>query len=716
MQKLLHKLIPRQIQWKGSLLESILFLAAYIAWVIFRSPQSYGRLFIGSLAVLVPGIAAVILVFQFLPQFPPASRSAWRFLGLGLGCWSLGNLVRTYYEGLRGLPVPIISLADIFSFLAYALLLLALVLYPFENRYAPTRFRFLLDVTISAGVVATLAWIIVGRPGGVLHPAQVVPLVYPIADLVLLMLLVNMLLANRTARRTLFLWGGGFFAFLVSDYIYSLLAPVNGYQAGGPESIGWVLGGLLFGWGAVFLASVPPAPAQPDQPASDLGTRLQNLLPFVLVVVLAWFILVDWRLTGRLPGVAAGACLFLVLALGVRMGVRAGEIELHQYWQLFSRLAEPVFICDGSGKILLGNPALLRALGLQEAGQVTGRSLTEIFEGQALPAGLLERAALQECSLEVRLRPNETACLLSLSPIFSEGRRVLLAGAVHDLSDQKRQQAAIQKGYTELQVLHRQLEDLNTQLEQKVEERTHTLSVAYQQLEEQNKLLQELDQLKSDFISMVSHELRTPLTSLNGGLELLLLQKERSAQDRSTLTLMKEEVGRLTRMVENILTLTATQAGRIQLDLKALALDEVLRSVCRGFETVPGAQQIQVRLPADLPPVLADAGILASIFNHLLDNALKYAPSSPVLVEAVRVRSRVRVQVTDGGPGIPEAKRPLLFQRFQRLDARDSQSVYGYGLGLYLSQRMLRAMQSDLVFEAPEQGGARFTFSLKVAR
>jgi signal transduction histidine kinase len=70
--------------------------------------------------------------------------------------------------------------------------------------------------------------------------------------------------------------------------------------------------------------------------------------------------------------------------------------------------------------------------------------------------------------------------------------------------------------------------------------------------------------------------------------------------------------------------------------------------------------------------------------------------------------------VTDSGAGIPKEKRPLLFQRFQRLEARDSQSVYGYGLGLYLSKRMLRAMGSDLAFEEPPEGGARFYFFLKV--
>ncbi len=252
MQKLLRKLFPWQIQWKGVVLESLVFVAAYIVWVIFRSPQSQSRLFIGSLAVLVPGLTAVILVFQSVPQLPPNSQRAWRFLGFGLVCWSLGNLVRAFYEGVRGIPTPIFSLADIFSFLAYPLFFSALIVYPFENRYAPSRFRFLLDVTISASVVATLVWLILGRSASSLEPAELTPLVYPIADLILLMILVNMLLANRQARRTLFLWGCGLFFFLVSDYIYSLLSPVNGYlgrrprepRLDGGRTHFWVRGGF----------------------------------------------------------------------------------------------------------------------------------------------------------------------------------------------------------------------------------------------------------------------------------------------------------------------------------------------------------------------------------------------------------------------------------------------------------------------------------------
>jgi two-component system sensor histidine kinase VicK len=76
----------------------------------------------------------------------------------------------------------------------------------------------------------------------------------------------------------------------------------------------------------------------------------------------------------------------------------------------------------------------------------------------------------------------------------------------------------------------------------------------------------------------------------------------------------------------------------------------------------------------------------------------------------------VQIKVRDYGPGIPEDKWSLMFERFQRLDASDSQSVYGFGLGLYLSQKLLQAMGSELTFHSPIDGGACFSFTLKVVK
>jgi signal transduction histidine kinase len=158
------------------------------------------------------------------------------------------------------------------------------------------------------------------------------------------------------------------------------------------------------------------------------------------------------------------------------------------------------------------------------------------------------------------------------------------------------------------------------------------------------------------------------------------------------------------------------EAGRLDVHPVPVSLEPIFRSVCRQFSSVPGAGRIRIDLPGDLPQVRADPGFLESVINHLVDNALKYAPNGEVKVDAIRNEGTLRVQVSDSGPGIPKEKQPLLFQRFQRLDVSDSQSVYGYGLGLYFSQRMLRAMGSELAYENAPGSGACFYFHLKVTR
>ena len=267
-----------------------------------------------------------------------------------------------------------------------------------------------------------------------------------------------------------------------------------------------------------------------------------------------------------------------------------------------------------------------------------------------------------------------------------------------------------------MHTVHRQLGELNTGLEQKVAERTANLMDAYHRLEEQNKVLQELDQLKSDFVSMVSHELRNPLNNLGGGLELLLTRSKTRRTDKNALTLMQTEVRRLTRFVESILDVSAIEAGRLELHVTPVSLDPVFDSLTQYWDASEMIERLEFDLQPELPEVMAAQTALESILLHLVDNAIKYAPNGQVIVTAALQKQHVRIDVRDFGPGIPEEKRSLLFGRFQRLDAKDSQSVYGYGLGLYLSRRMLEQMGSSLIFEAPSGGGARFSFTLKVAK
>ena len=716
MRPILDRLNTWPVRQRAALLEAAVYFGLVVLWMSLSAPESPARLILGNMVIVAPAAAAALQILFSLASLPEEKREAWFYLALALIGWALRHFIWI----LNGLTVqaeaPLISLADLFGLMAYPLAALGLLRLSSGFRHAPARFRFLLDVTINSGVVVTLGWLLLGRAIS-FEAVQLVPVLYPIADLVLLMVVVNLALAGRIARFSAFILGFSLLVMSVSDYGYSILSLYESYRAGTLLSLGWILAYLLIGNEVIHERqgadkSIPRS----RQPALDLSAQFQNILPVTLVLALLWYVLTDWQLRHEVSLFGLLMSILFSVILIVRLGIRAGEVELQRYWQLFSSLAEPAFICDVKGRVVLGNPAFSR-LDHQEGESYRGDvSLFTLFDSQTLSTETLARASRAVVTDEVALTETSIPYLLTLSPVFAEGRRALIAGVAHNLSEQKQQQNAIRTAFDELQTVHRQLEDLNVELEARVEERTHTLQEAYNQLEEQNRQLQELDRLKSEFVSMVSHELRTPLNNLGGGLELMLSKPKAVRPDQGTLKLMQAEIRRLTRFVENILDLSALDAGRFELHPIPLSLSMAVEEVLRKRFHGAGLDRIVTSVSSDVPLVLADETALQSVLHHLLDNALKYAEDGPVIIQASLEKRGVRVEVVDRGPGIPAEKRRLLFQKFQRLDVRDSQSVYGYGLGLYLSRRLLKAMESNLLFEPPPEGGACFYFYLKVAK
>lgn len=713
MRAYLDRLNAWPIRQRAALLEAAAYLGLVILLFALVPAEYAGRPILGNIIIAAPAAAAALQVLFSFSSLPGERREAWLYLGLALAGWALRHIAWIFYGLWPSQDPPPFSLADLPGALAYPLAAYGLLKLSGGFRHAPARFRFFLDLIINSGVVVTLGWLLLTRALP-LGPLQLLPMAYPIADLVLLMVVVNLALAGGLSRAAAYVLGGSLVALAVSDYANSILGLYQGSLAGSVLSLGWVIAYLLIG-NEVIRQRSDADRASERPPLLDLNAQLQNILPVTLVLALAWYLLSDWRLRGALSNFGLVMSLLFVAMLVVRLGIRAGEVELQRYWQLFSSLGEPAFICDVKGRIVLGNPAFSQLAGGQGENQGDG-SLFAFFESAALSAETLARAAREVVTDEVTLAGGRAPYLLTLSPVHAEGRRRLIAGVAHDLTEQKQQQDALRAAFGELQAVHLQVETLNTELEARVQERTRTLQEAYDRLEDQNRQLQELDRLKTDFVSMVSHELRTPLNNLGGGLELML-SRQRSAQaDPQTLQLMQDEIRRLTRFVENILNLSALDAGRLELRpiplSPAVAVDEVLR---KRFPAA-GLERVVNQVSPDLPLVLADEAALLSVLHHLLDNALKYAADGPVIIRARLESDALRIEVVDRGPGIPPEKRHLLFERFQRLDARDSQSVYGYGLGLYLSRRLLNAMRSDLCYETPAQGGACFYFDLKIVK
>ena len=656
-------------------------------------------------------------------------------LALWGGAAGLGALAEILGLVLPPPTWPGVALADVLTLTALLLAQAGVIQHAWGPDERFGRLRTVLDVVVLAGVGTTLGWRLFLAPlwvGLSAAPGLTLWLVACSAlalSLVIMLFVAAVIHAGRS--RTLAWAGPGLLLWGLAELAFTFM------DQRAPGDLGLAMWGR---WGAGVLLCLEAFP--PRTPAWWRGTLAQHwkrnaallvrrYAPLVAVMALLWFVIVDWRATGApdLGGVAIACALALTFV--ARQGVAAGEHELRGYAQLVENAGDPAFICDGHGRILLANPSLLRALGLTDAQHVVGSSVFDWIPRSGRPLTLarpvggftplvLEAGWSGEVALERRSPEGDSstaAFSLVLRPIDADA--ILLAGTAHDLAPQKRQQAELQSAITRAAAAQAELAALNRDLERRVDEKTHVLSAALQQLADQNAQLHKLDELKSDFVSLVSHELRAPLTNLNGGLELVLARGQLAPDTREHLALVQSEVRRLTGFVETILDLSALEAGRLRLNLAPLDLGEVVAGLRAAFVGQPAADRLAVSLPGDLPLVLADDRALASVLFHLVDNAQKYAPDGPIAIDAARGSTTVRVRVSDSGPGIPPEQRATAFERFRRLHNSDDRAVYGHGLGLYMVRQLLRAMGSDIELAAGERGasseqGAAFEFELPI--
>ena len=230
----------------------------------------------------------------------------------------------------------------------------------------------------------------------------------------------------------------------------------------------------------------------------------------------------------------------------------------------------------------------------------------------------------------------------------------------------------------------------------------------------------DLNRQKDDFVSAVSHELRTPLAAMIGSvLTLRRLDDRLSAEQRSKLVDVSFRQGkRLQRLIEELLTLATVEHG------DAPRIDEPV-SIERMVEDITEELRVQ-RTESELPPIrFVDAGVgtvrsaeqkLRQVVSNLVENACKYAGGSAVDVRLERMDAgTVRLQVSDGGPGIPARDRERVFERFVQLDQSSTRSQGGTGLGLYLCRQVAGVLGGTLSLDEAPGGGCCFTLTLPSA-
>lgn len=229
--------------------------------------------------------------------------------------------------------------------------------------------------------------------------------------------------------------------------------------------------------------------------------------------------------------------------------------------------------------------------------------------------------------------------------------------------------------------------------------------------------IRSVERMKTAFVSTVSHELRTPLTSIKGFISTLLADVE-GYYDRDTqrefYQIIDTECDRLTRLISDLLNVSRIEAGRaLDLNPKPVQIKPLVEKVLSVQRSYTDKHDLKMDLEDDLPVIIADEDKVDQILTNLTNNAIKYSPKGgDVIVRARRNEDGVIFTVEDQGMGIPKEHLPKVFDRFHRVDNRDTREVGGTGIGLYLVKHLVEAHGGKIWVESEVGKGSKFIFTL----
>jgi len=378
------------------------------------------------------------------------------------------------------------------------------------------------------------------------------------------------------------------------------------------------------------------------------------------------------RRLGNIVGTANGIWQAVTrLARGWRERSARAEARLATAEAVFAAIPDPQILLDGQRRIIRANPAAIEFVGI-------------VPEGSDLAASLRNPAILSAADAVLAGGPARIVDFTLTVPV----ERVMQARIA-------RVEGVSLEGVAAIVTLH----DITA--------------------------LKLAEQMRADFVANAGHELKTPLASLVGFIETLLgaARDDTVARERF-LGIMRGEAGRMTRLVDDLLSLSRIELNEHVAPTSRVPLASLIEQVADALELRAGERgmRLSLVLPEDLPEVQGDEDELAQVFQNLIDNAIKYGKPNTEITIAARAgepltatSSLVHIAVTDRGDGIPSEHLPRLTERFYRVDTARSRELGGTGLGLAIVKHILNRHRGRLEISSRLGVGSTFTVLLQAA-
>ncbi|MFY8000497.1 MAG: hybrid sensor histidine kinase/response regulator, partial [Candidatus Kapaibacteriota bacterium] len=271
--------------------------------------------------------------------------------------------------------------------------------------------------------------------------------------------------------------------------------------------------------------------------------------------------------------------------------------------------------------------------------------------------------------------------------------------------------------------VHKERDELLVTLEEKVKRRTKELEAANTLLEEQNVQLQDLNQEKTEILSIISHDLRNPLGAISGLTDVLQNESDfaiGSPERKDIFIQISRAIQRMKELINNLLSADMLESGTMPVRLVSVSANGILGLLAEEYQTRAEAKNISIHFSAEQDYLVkADEQLFYQVCENLVSNAVKYSPrNTNVWISMIKSpdntgsSENIRLSFRDEGPGISTDDQKRLFKRFARLSAQPTGGEHSTGLGLSIVRKMVEAMNGKVWCESVPGKGAEFIVEL----